>query len=291
MILNLFHGLEDGHSIELISSHSLAPLNRLFHLEMPGFFIWTDLEQGPEVWIVNIRKTDSPNLTINEIIWQNIAAIDVLENRGIPYYKLGTSRLSDITKDAGDIYQTIRKATVALVNPLKTDYWSVGFTVDYVINNHHAYIKAAIPELEDLMEHLVAVHADTHPELPMISDTFSAFKAELEEHMKDEEEIVFPSFKALEKAVLSGNTNAGQTVNDSMNWIEEDHVLTGTSLKYLRNFCNNYLPPDDSSPGFKILFEELKKFEYDMHFHMHLENNVLFSKVMNLLQTQTKTDY
>jgi len=52
----------------------------------------------------------------------------------------------------------------------------------------------------------------------------------------------------------------------------------------MRNFCNNYIAPVESSPGFKILFEELKKFEMDMHFHMHLENNVLFTKVQSLLK-------
>ncbi len=288
MILTLFNSLQDGQSLELISNHSLAPLNKFFQIEMPGFFIWNDVEQGPEVWKINIRRTDSPNLTINEIIRQNLHAAQVLENKGIPYYKLGNSKLSDVSDRAKAIYEEIRKAATEIVNPLKTDYWSVSFTVDYVINNHHAYVRAVIPELEDLMEHLVAVHAATHPQLPMISEKFSEFKTELEEHIKDEEETVFPSFKKLENAVLASDINADHAFDDAINWMEEDHLLTGASLKSLRNFCNNYVAPEDSSPGFKILFEELRKFESDMHFHMHLENNVLFSKVMNLLQIAAK---
>jgi regulator of cell morphogenesis and NO signaling len=62
-------------------------------------------------------------------------------------------------------------------------------------------------------------------------------------------------------------------------------VLSGSNLKSLRKFCNNYKAPEESSPGFKILYEELTNFEADLHFHMHLENNVLFPKVLKLIQS------
>jgi len=126
-------------------------------------------------------------------------------------------------------------------------------------------------------------HASTHPQLPMIRERFVEFKGELEEHMNDEEKIVFPSFKKLEESTSLQKIEKSRELDDSISWMEEDHILTGTSLKSLRNFCNNYVAPTESSPGFKILFEELKKFELDMHFHMHLENNILFVKVIHAL--------
>ena len=91
--------------------------------------------------------------------------------------------------------------------------------------------------------------------------------------------IVFPSYKKLEKEIEAGKIIDVKDFEDTISWMIEDHILTGTSLKSMRNYCNNYVAPADSSPGFKILFDELKKFEFDMHFHMHLENNVLFTKV------------
>ncbi|MDZ7608640.1 MAG: hemerythrin domain-containing protein [Cyclobacteriaceae bacterium] len=122
----------------------------------------------------------------------------------------------------------------------------------------------------------------------MIRERFAEFRTELLEHMRDEEEIVFPSFKNLETSMHNGSGIAPETLSDSISWMEEDHVLTGTSLKSLRNFCNNYVAPEDSSPGFKILFKELKNFEMDMHFHIYLENNVLFGKVVHALELAGK---
>ena len=119
----------------------------------------------------------------------------------------------------------------------------------------------------------------------MIKERFTEFKGELEDHLNDEENIVFPSYKKLEIAMIKGKLKEVKDFDDAISWMEEDHILTGSSLKVLRNYCNNYVAPKESSPGFKILYDELEKFEYDMHFHMHLENNVLFTKVVNALNS------
>lgn len=282
----MFAELLDGQYLELISDHSLAPLQKLFQKEKQGFFKWQEVESGPEEWKTTILKTDSLHLSINEMLKDFPLAINVFERHGIPYFQLGTERLSDISKDAQGIYEEIRQSQQLLINPLRTDNWSIAFTVDYIINNHHTYVKEVIPELESLIEHLEKAHASTHPQLPMIRERFAEFKNELIEHLNDEEEFVFPSFKRLEESI-NGNTSTGSNgFDDSISWMEEDHILTGTTLKAMRNYCNNYIAPQGSSPGFIILFEELRKFEMDMHFHMHLENNVLFTKVMKVLRAQ-----
>ncbi|NJN26819.1 MAG: DUF2249 domain-containing protein [Cyclobacteriaceae bacterium] len=282
MILNLFDALADGQKLELISDHSLAPLYKLFQKEKQGFFEWTDLENGPNVWRIAILKIESLNLTINDIVRQFPFAIDILENNGISYFKRGSEKLHDVCAHAAAVYEQIRQTQPFLVNPLKTDLWPIHFTADYIVNNHHSYVKKSIPEIENLIDHLVVAHAATHPQLPMIKEQFASFKAELLDHLTDEENIVFPSYKKLEQQSLQ-NQMMVDGFDDAISWMKEDHILTGSSLKSMRNFCNNYVAPADSSPGFKILFEELKKFEVDMHFHIHLENNVLFAKVMDLL--------
>lgn len=108
MILNLFDNLPDNNQLELISDHSLAPLNRLFHIEKNGFFEWKDLESGPEIWRISLRKIKSLNLTINQILKQFPFAIDVFESHGISYYKNGTSKLSDLTANARAIFEEIK---------------------------------------------------------------------------------------------------------------------------------------------------------------------------------------
>lgn len=287
-VFNLYGQLTEGQQLLILSDHSLAPLNKLFQQEHAGFFEWAVLKDGPEVWHTSIRKVESLNLTINEIIRQFPVAVSVFEQHGLPYYKFGFKKLSEVRSQAETIYEEIKNLDRPNPSQLRTNYWTISFTIDYIINNHHTYVAEVMPEIESLIDNLTQAHSSTHPQLPMIRERFSEFRTELLEHLRDEEEIVFPSFKNMEMAINKGVVLDPEEFSDSISWMEEDHVLTGTSLKSLRNFCNNYVAPEESSPGFKILFKELKNFEMDMHFHIYLENKVLFEKVLQALELKGK---
>ena len=43
-----------------------------------------------------------------------------------------------------------------------------------------------------------------------------------------------------------------------------------------------YEAPEDACTTYRLVFEELREFERDLHRHVHLENNVLFPKAVAL---------
>ncbi|MGH9827063.1 MAG: iron-sulfur cluster repair di-iron protein, partial [Blastocatellia bacterium] len=43
-----------------------------------------------------------------------------------------------------------------------------------------------------------------------------------------------------------------------------------------------YTPPRDACMSFKALYEALREFEADLHQHVHLENNILFPRAVEL---------
>jgi uncharacterized protein (DUF2249 family) len=55
-ILRTFDGLIAGGVIHWVSNHDPKPLYYTFAAERAGQFQWTYLEQGPDVWRVEIRK-------------------------------------------------------------------------------------------------------------------------------------------------------------------------------------------------------------------------------------------
>ena len=55
-IFRTFDGLSSGEAILLINDHDPKPLYYTFAAERAGQFRWTYLEQGPEVWRVEVRK-------------------------------------------------------------------------------------------------------------------------------------------------------------------------------------------------------------------------------------------
>ena len=51
-------------------------------------------------------------------------------------------------------------------------------------------------------------------------------------------------------------------------------------LRELRSLTNDFLPPKDSSPKWSLLYRGLRSFDTELALHIHIENEVLFPRVM-----------
>jgi regulator of cell morphogenesis and NO signaling len=56
----------------------------------------------------------------------------------------------------------------------------------------------------------------------------------------------------------------------------------------MREASRDYTPPDDACTSFRALYSALVAFEKDLHQHIHLENNVLFPRAIEMENVQTK---
>jgi uncharacterized protein (DUF2249 family) len=56
LIFSTFESLLPGQSLELVNDHDPMPLHAQFQMRSPGQFSWNYLEQGPQVWRVEIGK-------------------------------------------------------------------------------------------------------------------------------------------------------------------------------------------------------------------------------------------
>lgn len=57
LIFSAFETLLPGQSLELVNDHDPQPLHAQFQTRSPGQFSWSYLEQGPQVWRVEIGKS------------------------------------------------------------------------------------------------------------------------------------------------------------------------------------------------------------------------------------------
>jgi regulator of cell morphogenesis and NO signaling len=71
--------------------------------------------------------------------------------------------------------------------------------------------------------------------------------------------------------------------------MEDEHEHAGSLLEKIRLLSNNYTPPADACTTYRLCFAALQTLETDLHQHVHLENNILFPKAINLFKQQCKT--
>jgi regulator of cell morphogenesis and NO signaling len=62
----------------------------------------------------------------------------------------------------------------------------------------------------------------------------------------------------------------------------KEHDAAGELVRKIRAASNGYQAPSDGCTTFKAAYQELQRFEEDLHLHVHLENNILFPRAVEL---------
>ncbi len=227
---------------------------------------------------------------IGEIVAQNYRAARIFENFGLDFCCGGKKTISEACEKKGLNAEEVVTELSSIKengNGKTIDYksWEPDFLVDYIINTHHFYLMNALPNIFAHSQKVASVHGENHPEVISIADLFSNLKEELDAHMQKEEKMLFPYIKYIVN--IKRNKTEMQfppfgTVNNPIKMMENEHENAGNILAYINKLSNSYTPPEDACTTFKVLYNELKEFEDDLHVHIHLENNILFPKASEL---------
>ncbi len=167
--------------------------------------------------------------------------------------------------------------------------WSPGRLIGHIEQVHHRYVRESIPMILQYAAKVEGVHGQTHQALFMIHRVFKALADELMLHMAKEEGVLFPYIQRLDSA--SGTTGAEAlppfgTVRNPIAMMEQEHDEAGAMLADLEQLTNHFTPPDWACNTFRALYHKLEEFQDDLHLHIHLENNVLFPKALQLESRQ-----
>lgn len=158
---------------------------------------------------------------------------------------------------------------------LRFNQWQPPLLIEFILQNHHTYVRESIPQLKELLEKICIVHGEEEPKLYEVKRNFELLSNELLHHMVKEEEVLFPAIASLYgegKSVLIG-------LEQPMLVMEDEHEHAGLLIKAIKALTNNYTPPAFACPTFQLTYKLLKDFEEDLMQHIHLENNILFKKV------------
>ena len=61
-----------------------------------------------------------------------------------------------------------------------------------------------------------------------------------------------------------------------------EHDIEGERFRKIAQLSSDYSPPADACGTYKVTYSLLKEFEDDLHTHIHLENNILFPKAIEI---------
>ena len=231
-----------------------------------------------------------PEQTIREIAIQNPGAVPVFESLGIDYCCGGARPLREACEHAhvdwGHLVQLLQAAEAA--SDPSADDWTtqpLDALTHHIVHQHHAYVRRAAPRIDQWLDKVVAKHGPAHPELDAIRALFKTLSAELFAHMMKEERILFPHLDRLaaaERAESAASPAFFGSVEAPISRMLAEHDAAGDLLAKIRGLSHGYQPPQDACPTYRALYHGLAEFERDLHQHVHLENNILFPRALEL---------
>lgn len=230
--------------------------------------------------------------TIKEIVTENFQTASVFEKYSLDFCCRGGKTISEACAEKGISVDPVINdlATIGTSRDNSGTHfseWSLDFLIDYIIKNHHGYVKRMIPVLYGHTQKVSTVHGSHHPEVIKIADAFESVAAEFQQHMRKEEQVLFPYIISLVEAKKADRPSIRSpfgSVQNPIRMMEEEHQAAGDEMYGIRLLSNAYTPPEDACTTFRVSYQELQEFEKDLHQHVHLENNILFPKAIALEQ-------
>jgi regulator of cell morphogenesis and NO signaling len=229
--------------------------------------------------------------SVRDLALENPGATRVFEKFGIDYCCGGKTSIEEACKVSNlsldEVLASLESAATSAGSTRERDWpaGSLGDLISHLKNTHHKYTRDEIIRLQPLFEKVCSVHGPKHGELLEAREKFRLLAQELTTHMMKEEMVLFPYIERMEEARIEGGPILPApfgTVQNPVAMMIHEHDSAGYLLRGLRTLTNNYTAPADACLSYRTLYSALEGFERDLHQHIHLENNILFPRAIEL---------
>lgn len=237
------------------------------------------------------------NIEMTKTIGQHAAAFPsskrVFEKLGIDYCCGGDISLEDACKKHSVVPEDLmgllstEEGKAANEGGVVLEFMSMSLAAlsDHIVRDHHDFTRDENARITALLEKVCSVHGQNHAELYEIQTIFGALRLELENHMLKEERMLFPYISLMESSLgfgLSIPPAPFGTTRNPVRVMMSEHDAAAEQLREIRRLSGDFTVPADACVTYKTLYEALEGLEKDLHQHIHLENNILFPKAIDM---------
>jgi regulator of cell morphogenesis and NO signaling len=157
--------------------------------------------------------------------------------------------------------------------------------IQRVVRIHHLCVRQELPRLAEMARRLVGKRGDRSPELKTIETLLEELHTDLINHIQREEMILFPFIAQMEEHLLHGGPPLQacfRSVAQPISMMMQEHESADRILAELRRLTRGFEPPDWACAIHVACFAGLIAFVADLNQHVHLENNVLFPRAVEM---------
>jgi regulator of cell morphogenesis and NO signaling len=229
-------------------------------------------------------------MTVRDVAIEIPQSTRLFEQLKIDYCCGGNQPLADACTSAGVNLDNVMELLAEVTKSTSQDtpdFQNIPLPelIAHILDTHHVFTKSEMDRLQSLADKVLAAHGGNHPELVHLTELLTRLCADLKPHMFKEEQVLFPYIVALTQAADQKRTAPFApfgTVKNPVRMMMLEHDTAGDILRELRALTFDYKVPADACISYRTLYQALEDFEKDLHQHIHLENNILFPKALDM---------
>jgi regulator of cell morphogenesis and NO signaling len=231
--------------------------------------------------------TITADTPLGELVTMNPATAALLRRLGIDYFCRGHQLLGDALREHNVSVDAFARELFR-VNRTASNPWqraTLRGLIGHIVDTHHEYLRNELPVLDGLTGRIADDPAAAKPAfLAALQTTIHELRRNLELQMQKEETILFPAIAELERVDSSAEPCVAQfgSLANLVRVMGKEHEKALRALATISNLTNDVTPISGTGATLTVLFVRLKALIADMHRHIHLENNILYPRAIEL---------
>jgi regulator of cell morphogenesis and NO signaling len=226
---------------------------------------------------------------ISEILMEHSDAASIFYRYGIDYCCNGNQTLTNLLESLKIKVDPVEKELEDLIS--KGTQQNIQFhamlpdeLIAYIIEKYHSYLHLNLSLIHEYGQFALKEQSD-NSELSRVLALYADLKENLAKYLYKEEHIVFPYILNITEAYNNGlkiEIPAYRKIMHTRNFMELENSTTHEILNKIKKITDGFRVPEGAGKALTAFITKLHELEENIYCHMHLKNNVLFPKSIEL---------
>ena len=227
--------------------------------------------------------------TVGEIAGRQPSTIEVLERLGIQYCCHGDETIEAACEYLGlpvnGVLSELNR--VADANSTTKAPWAdpiLEALMGNLLRTRTILVQQDLPRIQQLAHTVSSCHLREHPNALHLAYLSATLVHEITSHFTDEAQTLFPKIRELELAYV-GSSSATvhlDSVRKDLAQMTHEHGEVGDLLSRIQNVTEDYTATATTCSSYREICEKLKGLDVEIRQEVHLENNVLFNRSLQI---------
>jgi regulator of cell morphogenesis and NO signaling len=157
--------------------------------------------------------------------------------------------------------------------------------IQHIVRVHHQRVRQDLPSLVRQARKLKEKLGAQAGEFEVVEELVEELRQDMWAHIRKEEEVLFPFIVRMEEEstlAYPPEQACFRSVSHPVFMMVQEHEAANVIMEKIRRSTEYFTSPAWACPIHRALFDGLRGFDKDLQEHIHLENDVLFPRSIQM---------